>query len=207
MTSFVLSPERELLADTADVIHIRYEKEFAEAQWDPFVVLHSSGSSGFPKPIVLKNGNMATADGMRTVPLKYGTLPWAAEMASRGSRLLTPSKLFFPEYTNRTDSFVPVPLFHIAGLYVATFYSTFYQAEQSLSLGIGTRPITADLMNQCLKHSGADAVFMPPSIVDDMALVPEYIETLKGLKYVAWGGGMFPSQINNSGGHARLTML
>ncbi|EON98455.1 putative l-aminoadipate-semialdehyde dehydrogenase protein [Phaeoacremonium minimum UCRPA7] len=143
MTSFVLSPERELLADTADVIHIRYEKEFAEAQWDPFVVLHSSGSSGFPKPIVLKNGNMATAD---------------------------------------------VPLFHIAGLYVATFYSTFYQAEQSLSLGIGTRPITADLMNQCLKHSGADAVFMPPSIVDDMALVPEYIETLKGLKYVAWGG-------------------
>ena len=79
-----------------------------------------------------------------------------------------------------------MPLFHIAGLYVAVFFSTFYD---SLSLGIGTRPITADLMHQCLQHSGADAVFMPPSVVDDMALVPEYIETLKKLKFVAWGGG------------------
>lgn len=93
MKSFVLSPERELLADTSEVTHIPYEKEFAEAQWDPFVVLHSSGSSGFPKPIVLRNGNMSTADGMRTISRKYGTLPWAAEMATRGSRLLTPSTL------------------------------------------------------------------------------------------------------------------
>ena len=92
MKSFVLPSERELLDETEDVPHIPYDKDFSEAQWEPFVVLHSSGSSGFPKPIVLNNGNMATADGMRNVTRKFGSLPWVPEMAERSTRILTPSK-------------------------------------------------------------------------------------------------------------------
>lgn len=94
MKIFVLPEEKELLLnESVDVPHTPYEKDFAQAQWEPLVVLHTSGSSGFPKPIVLRNGLMAVADGFRSLPTKYGTLPWVAEMAKRANRLLVPSEL------------------------------------------------------------------------------------------------------------------
>lgn len=32
-----------------------YGKTFEQAEWDPFVVLHTSGSTGLPKPVVIRH--------------------------------------------------------------------------------------------------------------------------------------------------------
>lgn len=36
-----------------------YNKTFEQAEWDPLLVLHTSGSTGFPKPIVARQGMLA----------------------------------------------------------------------------------------------------------------------------------------------------
>ncbi|KAK7991360.1 Non-canonical non-ribosomal peptide synthetase FUB8 [Apiospora saccharicola] len=39
----------------ADVQHFPYDKTFDEAEWDPLCVLHTSGSTGHPKPVIVRN--------------------------------------------------------------------------------------------------------------------------------------------------------
>ncbi|KAI1085939.1 hypothetical protein F5B19DRAFT_244352 [Rostrohypoxylon terebratum] len=49
-----------------------YYKEFEEAMNDPLLVLHSSGSTGLPKPITMTNGSFAVLDYERTLPATPG---------------------------------------------------------------------------------------------------------------------------------------
>ena len=50
------------------VPHYPYEKSFEEAASDPFIVIHTSGSTGLPKPITLRHGGLATADAHHVMP-------------------------------------------------------------------------------------------------------------------------------------------
>ena len=47
--------------------HYEYKKTFEEAAHDPFIVVHTSGSTGLPKPIILYHGGMATVDGQHLI--------------------------------------------------------------------------------------------------------------------------------------------
>ena len=44
------------------VEHYEYNKTFEEASHDPFIVIHTSGSTGLPKPIVLYHGGVTQVD-------------------------------------------------------------------------------------------------------------------------------------------------
>lgn len=63
------------------VPHFPYTKTFDEAEWDPVVVLHTSGSTGFPKPIIAKVGMISVGDAYITIPdfqgAKYTLNVWA----------------------------------------------------------------------------------------------------------------------------------
>lgn len=91
MKCWEVAPEKHYYAE-GDVLHIPYEKPFETAQWDPLVVLHTSGSSGFPKPIICKHGMLAVADASRNLPEKYGSRPWVPGMVDRMKRILLPSE-------------------------------------------------------------------------------------------------------------------
>jgi acyl-coenzyme A synthetase/AMP-(fatty) acid ligase len=67
-------PELTYFLDESPVSHHTYEKIFAEAQHDPFVTLHASGSTGLPKPIVLVHGLVATLDSQRFLVLVKGRI-------------------------------------------------------------------------------------------------------------------------------------
>lgn len=58
-------PELTYFLDESPVSHYPYERTFAEARHDPFAILHTSGSTGLPKPIVLVHGLLATMDAQR----------------------------------------------------------------------------------------------------------------------------------------------
>lgn len=74
-----------------------YHKTFEEAEWDPLLVLHTSGSTGLPKPIVARQGMLAIGDSYHNLPLWKGRRIWVDEMARRSKRILHPSEL------NKTD--------------------------------------------------------------------------------------------------------
>jgi acyl-coenzyme A synthetase/AMP-(fatty) acid ligase len=51
-----------------DVKPFPYHKTFDEAEWEPLCVLHTSGSTGNPKPIVIRQGMVAISDRYHTIP-------------------------------------------------------------------------------------------------------------------------------------------
>ena len=44
-----------------------YNKTFEEAEHDPFIIVHTSGSTGLPKPIIFYLGGMATIDNQHRI--------------------------------------------------------------------------------------------------------------------------------------------
>ncbi|KAL9576810.1 MAG: hypothetical protein Q9212_006797 [Teloschistes hypoglaucus] len=74
-----------------------YTKSFDEAQHDPFVALHTSGSTGLPKLVVPTHGTYAASDTYQVMP-SLGHAPTIVEVL-RQKRV-----------------FVGMPSFHAAGL-------------------------------------------------------------------------------------------
>ena len=55
--------------------HYEYNKTFEEASHDPFIVVHTSGSTGLPKPIVLYHGGVTQVDSQHLLPSLDGFEP------------------------------------------------------------------------------------------------------------------------------------
>lgn len=69
-------PETDVLLQSEPVPRYAYDKTFEEASGEPFCVLHTSGSTGNPKPIVWKHSMLATLDATRLLPEHLGRPPW-----------------------------------------------------------------------------------------------------------------------------------
>lgn len=74
------------------VAHFLYNKTFEEAEWDPLVVLHTSGSTGFPKPIVARVGMLSTGDAFQELPEWQGTEYAFGKWYRESKRTYLPSK-------------------------------------------------------------------------------------------------------------------
>lgn len=72
-------PELDELLDAEEAKQYPYTKTFEEAIEDPFCLLHTSGSTGLPKPISWTNGLIGTMDAVRLLPPTEGDggmSPW-----------------------------------------------------------------------------------------------------------------------------------
>ncbi|KAG5994521.1 putative NRPS-like protein biosynthetic cluster [Claviceps pusilla] len=148
-----------------------YTKTYQEARFDPLVVLHTSGTTGFPKPIVVRQGGMAIADEYR-VNLESGGEEFIWNYwKSHSTRLLC----IFPP-------------FHGVGVIVAFLTGPIY-FDISVALPPSNHPLTAELALNCLLHSGSDATLLPPSIVEELTTSEKGLSTLEKLNYVSFGGG------------------
>jgi acyl-CoA synthetase (AMP-forming)/AMP-acid ligase II len=147
-----------------------YSRDFEEGRWDPAVVLHTSGSTGIPKPIVVRQGSFAVTDGFRDL------------VGPRGERF------FFQAYADAASKiFSPMPLFHAAAIVVGIGMAVFY--ERPVVLGIPDRPLSSDLVMDCLHHSGAGGCVLPPSLMAELSLSEEGVAALARLGFAAFGGG------------------
>lgn len=75
-----------------EVPHVPYNKTFDEAEWDPVVVLHTSGSTGLPKPIVANVGMISVGDAFQELPEWQGTEYALGKWFNESKRLWSPSK-------------------------------------------------------------------------------------------------------------------
>lgn len=53
-----------------------YTKSWEDAINDPFCMLHTSGSTGLPKPLAWSHGLIGTMDAVRLLPPHEGMEPW-----------------------------------------------------------------------------------------------------------------------------------
>jgi acyl-CoA synthetase (AMP-forming)/AMP-acid ligase II len=149
--------------------HVPYNTPFEEARWDPFAVLHTSGSTGIPKPIVIRQGGMAIADDLRDMHMDGSPVLWH----------------YLP--THCSTIFVPMPLFHMAAVACMAFFGIYYGTQ--MVLGVPNRPLSADLVAECLKIIHPDSIVLPPSILEDMSVNEEHVKLLAKLKLTGFGGG------------------
>ncbi|KAL4864056.1 hypothetical protein BDV12DRAFT_205954 [Aspergillus spectabilis] len=178
MKSVAIPPWDKWVA--TEVAPFPYTKTFAEAEWDPFVVLHTSGSTGLPKPVIIPQGKLALNDLHRYVPEYDGNLPWLATWAK------------FPN--NRY--LCTCPLFHTAGI-MPTTLSTFYYSSPTLFRDSSV-PLTSDNIVEWLQNSGAGYTLLPPAILEQMSRSQMALDELKKLHAVAFGGGpIAPAAVDN----------
>lgn len=74
-------PEVEELLQVESIEAFPYNKTFDEAIQDPFCILHTSGSTGLPKPIPWSHGLIGTMDAVRLLPPTEGDdgmAPWTS---------------------------------------------------------------------------------------------------------------------------------
>lgn len=162
-----------------EVPHFPYNKTFEEAEWDPLVVLHTSGSTGLPKPIVVKHGMMAVSDAFHNFPLaESGERVALRTWAESCSRMLC-----------------PMPLFHMAGLLCTVSVGLYWGTP--VALGISDRPLTAELIVDTLNHVDVQAMLLAPAVIEDMSQTEEGIAALAKLNAVCFGGGNLATEAGN----------
>lgn len=64
----------DFLQTPGDTAHYSYDKTFDQAQDDPCLILHSSGSTGDPKLVTLTHGTFSVIDNDRNVPVPEGRI-------------------------------------------------------------------------------------------------------------------------------------
>jgi acyl-CoA synthetase (AMP-forming)/AMP-acid ligase II len=148
-----------------------YNKSFDEAQWDPLVVLHTSGSTGIPKPITVRQGSLAIADSFQNLSGYQGGSFFFSEWAKRSKRL-----------------FMSMPMFHAVGT-ICMLSSIFY--NHTMAMALPDKPLNVVTALECLAHAGVDSAILPLAILEGLSATEEGIKAVVKLAFVVFGGGEF----------------
>ncbi|KAI4103538.1 MAG: hypothetical protein L6R37_003755 [Teloschistes peruensis] len=165
----VVVPQLEALLHEHPVGIYPYTKTFEEGRNDPCLVLHTTGSTGLPKPITWKLGILSTYEAWRTIPHVNGYVP-TTEIYQQSRRAYT-----------------SMPLFHTSGLNAGITWS--------LCLGVtlvyGAPHIVpnASYTDDMHKYANVDASMGAPSIYEDLSRDAESLERINDMKYVVASGG------------------
>lgn len=75
-----------------EIAHYPFDKTFEEAEWEPLCVLHTSGSTGLPKPVLIRHGMLAIIDAYHAMGEWQGMDIYMREWATRAKRIFMASK-------------------------------------------------------------------------------------------------------------------
>ncbi|KAK0507032.1 hypothetical protein JMJ35_010490 [Cladonia borealis] len=170
--------KRHIMPELHDVIakdqvkHYPFVKTFAEAQQDPFIVLHTSGSTGLPKLVVATHGSFTASDTFQQMPL-----------------LGYPPTMVEPLKDKRV--FLGLPPFHSAGVFNMLAMPTYFGMIPVLP---PAAPLTADMVNMIHVYGRVKASIMAPTIIEELVKIPDHLENLKLVDHVLYGGGQLSKE-------------
>ncbi|GFN14080.1 putative NRPS-like enzyme [Aspergillus tubingensis] len=153
-----------------------YTKTYQEAEDDVAIIIHSSGTTGMPKPVPLTHGFLATID-------------YAAYISRPQFRQST---MF---YDVQPDALVlsTTPFFHLMGL-LAFFESLFHHIPFVI---LPEKPLSADLITSAITATKPAAAMLPPSLLEDMSHVPAARTALSTLEYVYFAGAPLAPEVGD----------
>lgn len=151
-----------------------YTKTYAEARLEPWIVLHTSGSTGVPKSIIQSHATYSALDALTALPALG--LPDAYPVMSKGRRV-----------------YLGFPLFHCAGVSMLLPASIF----AGYTIVLGPYPPSADIANAIHIHGNVQESCIAPSTVIDITKDPKSLENLRKLDQITTGGGPLPQAVGN----------
>ena len=173
MRKYIL-PDLEFFLNDEDVKPYPYNKTYEEARKDPYVVMHSSGTTGTPKILVQKQGTAACHDAYRLFP-SLGDEPWYGHYWA-GKRVLT-----------------SWPWVHAGG--INTLSMMIYN---DFSLVIPPDwPMNAATADYLHVHANVQAGWYSPSVLQDVSRNPEYLCNISHLENVSYAGGILPAHVGD----------
>ncbi|KAI1662848.1 acetyl-CoA synthetase-like protein [Daldinia decipiens] len=157
--------------------HFFFNKTFEQVRWDPALVIHSSGSTGLPKPLIWCHDT------------------FARECNSNGREP--------PEGMTSIDSFchgkrviAALPPFHGAGLSQYLFNAIPF--GNIIIAPAATAIVTAQGLVEALKQAPADVAVLVPSVIAELAQNPELLDyCATHLKLILYIGGDLPQEIGD----------
>ncbi|KAF5534203.1 transferase family [Fusarium napiforme] len=155
-----------------------YTKTYDEAMGDPFCILHTSGTTGLPKPIYLSNGLLATMDAARILPPfegDNGARSWAT-LYEKGDRLYSPCVLL-----------------HGPGIFMNLF-ATFLFDTHSVMGPVGVHS-DMNLLASLADHGNIDIWHFMPVYVNELGQHPEVLEKFRPSKFIGAGGGPVSAEL------------
>lgn len=146
---------------------------FEEAIGQPIVVLHSSGSTDLPKPVVMTHGSFAAIDNDRNFP----TVP------GRQNNDLT-----IWDFENANSRiYEPFPPFHLAGFFNKIMVPVFTCAIPVF--GPPLRPPSGALAAAILRQQHVRGCLLPPSVAEQILHSTNGLDSFKQLDVFCYAGG------------------
>ncbi|KUI73725.1 Long-chain-fatty-acid--CoA ligase [Cytospora mali] len=150
-------------------------KNFEDAKNDQILVLHSSGSTGLPKPIVMTNGTFAALDNEKTLPSVEGR---------------TKRDYSIWDFEGGGKFFTPMPHFHLSGFLSLVINPVFTEASTPVIGPPGVAPIGA-LLKEVLKQQKIRAMYIVPFMAEQLLSETDGIDHFRGIDFVCYTGSPF----------------
>ncbi|PQE08772.1 AMP-binding enzyme protein [Rutstroemia sp. NJR-2017a BVV2] len=160
----VAAPALEDLLQDKPAQQFRYQKSWEEARDNPWLVFHTSGTTGYPKPITYTHRMMAIVDVV--------------------AKLAGDEESNVHHYTFKRW-YTPMPMVHFVGMLMFLSMTTFVHAV--VVLGPPSLPSPETLID-ILKFGRLDGALLVPSAIDTLCRDPSGLAALKSLQYIHYVG-------------------
>ncbi|CEF78594.1 unnamed protein product [Fusarium graminearum] len=165
-------PSIDELFDTESVEPFPFDKTFEKSKHEPFCILHTSGTTGVPKPVFWTHALIGTMDAVRLLPPTEGDgglAPWMDNW-NPGDRIYS--------------SF---PMSHGAGILM----DIVIPALCSLQCILGPPSVLPNLglLEALADHAKIDIWSMVPSLADELGEHPDVLAKFKPSKFICASGG------------------
>lgn len=171
----VIPPLEELL-DPRIVEHFPWTKTLDDVATETFLMLHTSGSTGLPKPVSIAHGLIATIDAQQDLPDVEGCSVTARRWAN-------------------TSVHTALPPFRSAGINFFSF--SVFQSTQ-LILGPCDQPSSLNTVERILNLHAVNAAVLPPSLLAEVAMDEGLLSEVSQWSSVAFGGGPLPKEAGDA---------
>lgn len=176
-TMRVLSfPDLEYFLDNSGVEVYQFHGKFEELRNETMVILHTSGSTGIPKPVLVTHGTFACNDAHQLIP-------------SLGGKPTT------VHYIARKRVFLAFPLFHSAALNFSLAFNVYGGVICVLPPPV---PLTTDIVDQVHTFGNLHGSLLPPSTIVDLYNNSQHLSNmLQKLEFLAYVGGVLPVEVGD----------
>ncbi|KAJ5391006.1 AMP-binding enzyme [Penicillium cataractarum] len=160
----VTVPEIDEFMKEEEAPTFTYSKSWEEGKDDPWLVFHTSGTTGNPKPLTWSHRMMAVPDIMASLPdLELSVLHKFAQ----------------------DRWYTPLPSLHVVGTLMILAMASFL--ESTIVIGPAVQP-SANLVVNILHYGQVDGALMTPSLIEDLCLTDTGLQSLRSLKCLLYTG-------------------